>query len=722
MKRLLTGKNAPIVAYFTFWFLYFAVFWARAFTDNAAGGITAGHVNLWGDWAVHFTMGSAMAYRRLLLDQSPLLIYHAFKYPFFVNLLSALFVRAGMPFFSAFTVPSFVFSIATVVALYVFFRVTTGSSTIAIIASLLYLSNGGLGFIQFGKDVAQSPKPWFTAFHPPHTYTRFGDIYWINIVECMIIPQRSFEIGFPMALFLLTLLFRWWGPRLAEMPLGNSRALPPIVVPAVIGMLVGFLPIVHVHSFAAAALVAGTWMSYDLVTRARPLGQIARWWAVFWMAAALIAVPIILYFFIGGSGLPGFRWAPGWYAAETGENWIMFWVKNWGPTPALACAGLAGCLGSPRARATAWFIAPFIVIFAVGNLFIFHPWIWDNTKVLCWGSVGICLAAALFLRLLWRDTSPFWPVSRAAAIVLFAASTASGAIDLYRIQIPRLNTHQMYSNEDLYLADWVKKNAPIDSVWLTGDYHNHFLFNLTGRQAVMTYPGWLWTHGYNYTGVESDVQTMYEDPYRDDLFRKYKVDYVVVGPNEKKELGASDAFAQRFPIAIQTEKFTIYQVSGTPPSQPRIQPGSRLEALLPLTAQLSPGLIRRTYHDRYCFGPHRTLANDTDINFRYDEVNRKPFAVPASIEWDGYIRVPIEDIYRFSLASDDGSVLLLDDSVLIDNGGVHMIREETGTVRLGEGYHRIRLRYFDAGGGAVLSLRWSSGGGPLSLDADSLYH
>src|SRR5581483_10671470 len=98
IKRLKKFLTLPSV-YIGAWTVYFAWFWLRALTYNEYGGLSAGYVNIWGDWALHFTIGSSMAYRRLIVDQSPLLIHSAFAYPFFVDFVSAVLIRAGMPFF-----------------------------------------------------------------------------------------------------------------------------------------------------------------------------------------------------------------------------------------------------------------------------------------------------------------------------------------------------------------------------------------------------------------------------------------------------------------------------------------------------------------------------------------------------------------------------------------------------------------------------------------------
>ena len=50
--------------------------------------------------------------------------------------------------------------------------------------------------------------------------------------------------------------------------------------------------------------------------------------------------------------------------------------------------------------------------------------------------------------------------------------------------------------------------------------------------------------------------------------------------------------------------------------------------------------------------------------------------------------------FRFSLLSDDGSKLYIDDRLVIENDGVHSVREDLGSAELAAGMHRIRVSYF----------------------------
>ena len=66
--------------------------------------------------------------------------------------------------------------------------------------------------------------------------------------------------------------------------------------------------------------------------------------------------------------------------------------------------------------------------------------------------------------------------------------------------------------------------------------------------------------------------------------------------------------------------------------------------------------------------------------------------------------------YTFRLTSDDGSELLIDDNLLIDNDGLHGEEAKDGTVTLTAGYHKLRINYFEAGGGQILRLHWKTPG------------
>ncbi|RUM88701.1 MAG: hypothetical protein DSZ23_04230 [Thermodesulfatator sp.] len=65
-----------------------------------------------------------------------------------------------------------------------------------------------------------------------------------------------------------------------------------------------------------------------------------------------------------------------------------------------------------------------------------------------------------------------------------------------------------------------------------------------------------------------------------------------------------------------------------------------------------------------------------------------------AIDYKGQIFIPRAGTYTFSLLSDDGSRLLIDNRTVIDNDGIHPPREKTGKVFLKRGLHSMEVQYF----------------------------
>ena len=72
-----------------------------------------------------------------------------------------------------------------------------------------------------------------------------------------------------------------------------------------------------------------------------------------------------------------------------------------------------------------------------------------------------------------------------------------------------------------------------------------------------------------------------------------------------------------------------------------------------------------------------------------------------AIDYHGFFYVDQPGVYRFLLASDDGSKLYIDDKRLIDNDGIHPTQVEQCRVTLNGGIHRIRISYFQGPGWAL---------------------
>ncbi len=94
-----------------------------------------------------------------------------------------------------------------------------------------------------------------------------------------------------------------------------------------------------------------------------------------------------------------------------------------------------------------------------------------------------------------------------------------------------------------------------------------------------------------------------------------------------------------------------------------------------------------------------------------------------AVVYSGFIEISQRGRYTFHTRSDDGSALLIDGVVVVNNDGVHGGHAEGGRVHLGPGVYPIEIRFFEKDGGEELSVTYS---GPAlqtqNLPATILYH
>ena len=72
------------------------------------------------------------------------------------------------------------------------------------------------------------------------------------------------------------------------------------------------------------------------------------------------------------------------------------------------------------------------------------------------------------------------------------------------------------------------------------------------------------------------------------------------------------------------------------------------------------------------------------------------------------IYVPVAEAYTFYVTSDDGSNLLVDDQLVVDNDGLHGSRERQGTIDLAEGEHEIVVEFFQRTGRVALDVQFAT--------------
>ncbi len=110
-----------------------------------------------------------------------------------------------------------------------------------------------------------------------------------------------------------------------------------------------------------------------------------------------------------------------------------------------------------------------------------------------------------------------------------------------------------------------------------------------------------------------------------------------------------------------------------------------------------------------------------DLNVADIAGQREDFAT----QFNGFIKVPEDGLYDFTVRSDDGSRLVIDGQTVVELD-VLCARDAwsgDGMIALKRGYHKIRIDYFQAGAHITLRIRASVNGGPHTpVRPDMLFH
>lgn len=91
--------------------------------------------------------------------------------------------------------------------------------------------------------------------------------------------------------------------------------------------------------------------------------------------------------------------------------------------------------------------------------------------------------------------------------------------------------------------------------------------------------------------------------------------------------------------------------------------------------------------------------------------------------FSGLINVPEDGVYTFQTRSDDGSVLYIDNELVVNNDGSHAAIPATGLIALKKGFHPYTLYYFEDYEGEHLSWAWKlpSAKGLAPIPASALF-
>jgi hypothetical protein len=461
-------------------------------------------------------------------------------YPFLVDFIAAQFAAGGLSFERAMLIQNLVLLSALVVLLHRWAMILTGSRVAATITPLLVLAGSGLGWLVMLREYAGSDASLipFLADLPRDYTINTHNLRWGNLTTTMLVSQRSALLGLPL---FLVVQMAWW------MAVRDENTHRRTMVAA--GVAGGLLPLAHPHTFGVMMLVA---LGLALLFPPR------RAWCFFFVVALAIALPQLAWVSRGSmvEGTSFIGWHYGWTKGSDSLWW--FWFKNTGLfIPLLAAAVLMRRQGRLVSPTLLRFYLPFVVCFVLPMLVRLSPRVSGNIKVLVYWYIASAPLVALVLARLWDRRTL---LARTAVVGAVLSLTLATALECWRV-VSGASAVRVFDSSEVAFADAVDAAIPPKAVIAHAPSRNHAIF-LTGRLSLLGNPSHVESHGFDYRTRESELERIYAgEPDAENLLAAHRIDYLVVGPEERAALHVNEAFLARYPSVTRVGGFTLYRVS-----------------------------------------------------------------------------------------------------------------------------------------------------------------
>lgn len=516
-KALLKNNYLEIIPFLFLGVIIFLLFQKSIITTP--NSVIAGNRIVWTDWPVHFAIISSFVFGDNFPPQNPLHSGSFLAYPFFSDFLSAILQTLGENLKSSLLMPGFVLGVTSFLLIYNFGKIIT-SNYKSLLALFIGIFWGGLGFTYFFQDLLNSQNPLSVLLSPPHEYTFYSEknLWFFSFLYSELLPQRAFLFGLP--LFFAAVSFFIFG-------LVKKRKTYLFLS----ALITSLLPLFHFHSFLSLTFFLGIFASLSLLSEffeegfsnfKKSVYLISVYFALPVIGAALLQFP--LFSSVDTSQIIHFNW--GWM--KNSENFFLFWFKNTGLFIPLFILGAWIFRKDALKRNIAIAASG---LFIIPNIISFAPWPYDNLKILTYfyfiGSFFVAHALSEFAKK--------GIITKFLATSILISLTLSGIVEVWGVVGPKKNQFPLWSERDFEMAETIINNTEPDSVILTAAIHDHPVAGLAGRKQVIGFPGNAWSWGFaDWWEREQDVRKMLiaESSSINNLFRKYKISYVLISDRE----------------------------------------------------------------------------------------------------------------------------------------------------------------------------------------------
>ena len=460
-------------------------------------GIAAGGSN-WSDLGVHLSIAQSLNAGNFP-PQVPYFAGEPLVYHWFADFHAAIAARAA----GIFAIPSFVASsaiLAGALALLVHGLARAllrgrGARRAALLAAMLVVAGGGLGWIRLIGDVTAGfggPIGLIAKHSYDNSwYDAAGVASWPyfripSVMGTGLLVHRATTAGLPMLVGAVLLL-------VAGLPTARARAAGWRDRPGLIGLaglLGALLAPFHFFFFPAFLVLALGWILVGgrLFDRAAPRN------AALLLGPYLLAVPFAVAPLLQASGSGALRVVPGWESAPFADGlWavLFFYLTNLGIPFLLAIAALL----LPRIPARGFLAVWLIALFVVPNVVQVSVIGFDMNKYFQAMWIAVALLAAWLVRR--------WPAPALAAVLILSVPSP-----LLVSAWTAINREVVLGWGEIEAADWIAANTPERSVFVTNGWLNSPT-DPAGRLRVLTFTPYIANLGYSPDERAAEVDSIY---------------------------------------------------------------------------------------------------------------------------------------------------------------------------------------------------------------------
>jgi len=134
--------------------------------------------------------------------------------------------------------------------------------------------------------------------------------------------------------------------------------------------------------------------------------------------------------------------------------------------------------------------------------------------------------------------------------------TAAATLDVWRI-VTGASAVRVFDAASVAFAEQVQRHTPPGAVIVHAPSRNHPIF-LTGRYSLLGNLLHVSSHGFDYRDRAVEISNIYSGG-ASEVLQRGQVDYIVVGPQERQALRASDAIFARLPLVVDSGGYRLYQ-------------------------------------------------------------------------------------------------------------------------------------------------------------------